>query len=111
MPIDMVTRAINNLDLKQLTLENVEMLQKMTPTEQEIKAYKEYVTDKKDINQLTDEDKFMLQLTKIERLAAKLSIMNYMGNFVECLHLISPVRKYCRILRQQSIIISLFIIL
>lgn len=91
MPIDMVTRAINNLDLKQLTLENVEMLQKMTPTEQEIKAYKEYVADKKDVNQLTDEDKFMLQLTKIERISAKLSIMNYMGNFVECLHLISPV--------------------
>lgn len=93
MPIDMVTRAINNLDLKQLTLENVEMLQKMTPTEQEIKAYKEYVADKKDVNQLTDEDKFVLQLTKIERISAKLSIMNYMGNFVECLHLISPVRK------------------
>lgn len=91
MPIDTVIRAINNLDLKQISLENVEILQKMIPNEQEIKAYKEYVADKKDINQLTDEDKFMLQLTKVERISAKLSIMNYMGNFFDSLHLISPV--------------------
>lgn len=91
MPIEAVIRAINNLDLKQMSVENVEIMQKMTPNEQEMKAYKEYVAEKKDINQLTDEDKFMLQLTKVERISAKLSIMNYMGNFFDSLHLISPV--------------------
>lgn len=40
---------------------------------------------------LTEEDKFLMQLTKVERLATKLSIMSYMGNFVDNLHLISPV--------------------
>lgn len=83
--------AINNLDLKQLSLENVELLQKMVPTDVESKAYKEYVIEKKDLNLLTEEDKFMLQLTKVERIQSKLSIMNYMGNFVDSLHLISPV--------------------
>lgn len=91
MPIESVIRAINNLDLKQLSLENVEILQKMTPTEQEIKNYREYVAEKKDVNMLTDEDKFMLQLTKVERIASKLAIMNYMGNFFDSLHLINPV--------------------
>lgn len=91
MPIDAVIRAINNLDLKQLSLENVEILQKMTPTEQEIKNYREYVIDKKDVNLLTDEDKFMMHLTKIERITSKLAIMNYMGNFFDSLHLINPV--------------------
>lgn len=94
MPVDTVIRAINNLDLKQMSLENVEILQKMTPTEQEIKAYKEFVIEKKDINLLTDEDKFMMQLTKVERITAKLSIMNYMGNFFDSLHLISPVSSF-----------------
>lgn len=47
--------------------------------------------EKKDINMLTEEDKFLMQLTKVERLATKLSIMSYMGNFVDNLHLISPV--------------------
>lgn len=91
MPIESVVKAINNLDLKQLSLENVEILQKMTPTEQEIKAYKEYIGEKKDINLLTEEDKFMMQLTKVERISSKLGIMNYMGNFFDSLHLISPV--------------------
>jgi len=47
--------------------------------------------EKKDINLLTEEDKFLMQLTKVERLATKLSIMSYMGNFMDNLHLISPV--------------------
>lgn len=92
MPIELVIRAINNLDLKQLSLENVEILQKMTPTEQEIKNYREYVAEKKDVNMLTDEDKFMMHLTRVERIASKLAIMNYMGNFFDSLHLINPVR-------------------
>ncbi|XP_049545138.1 formin-like protein [Anopheles darlingi] len=90
MPAETVIKAINNLDLKLLSLENVELLQKITPTDQEQKLYKEYVIDKKDLNQLTEEDKFMLQLTKVERISSKLSIMNYIGNFFDSLHLISP---------------------
>jgi formic-like protein len=74
-----------------LSVENVELLQKMIPTEQEVKLYKDYVIEKKSINLLTEEDKFMLNLTKVERIASKLSIMNYMGNFFDSLHLISPV--------------------
>lgn len=91
MSIDAVIHAINNLDLKLISLENVEILQKVTPTEQEIKAYKEYIAERKDPNLLTDEDKFMMQLTKVERISSKLAIMSYMGNFFDSLHLINPV--------------------
>lgn len=91
MPIEKVVMAINNLDLKEISLENVEILQKMTPTDQEVKAYREYIINKKDPNMLTDEDKFMYQLTKVERISSKLSIMYYMGNFFDSLHLVSPV--------------------
>lgn len=86
-----VIKAINNLDLKTLSLENVELLQKMVPTEQELKLFKDFVIEKKNVNLLTEEDKFMLNLTKIERISSKLSIMNYMGNFFDSIHLISPV--------------------
>lgn len=91
MPIDAVLRAINNLDLKQLSLENVEILQKMVPTEQECKAFKEYAAEKKDVNLLTEEDKFVMNLTKVERISSKLSIMSYMGNFPDSMNLICPV--------------------
>ncbi|XP_052753427.1 formin-like protein isoform X2 [Galleria mellonella] len=89
-PVEKVIAAINNLDLKQLPLESVEILQRMVPTEAEQKAYKEYVAEKKNINQLTEEDKFLMQLAKVERISAKLSIMNYMGNFFDNIHLITP---------------------
>lgn len=91
MSIDAVVHAINSLDLKQISLENVEILQKMVPTEQEVKAYKEYIADRKDVNLLTEEDKFIMQLSKVERISSKLAIMNYMGNFFDSLHLITPV--------------------
>lgn len=93
MTPEKVINAINMLDLKQLSLENVELLQRMVPSEQESKAYREYTNEKKNINLLTEEDKFLLQLTKVERISAKLSIMNYIGNFFDNLHLVTPVSE------------------
>lgn len=94
MPVDKVINAINMLDLKQLSLENVELLQRMVPSEQECKAYREYVSERKDVNLLTEEDKFLMQLAKVERMSAKLSIMSYIGNFFDNIHLIAPVRHF-----------------
>ncbi|KAI4492182.1 hypothetical protein M0802_009988 [Mischocyttarus mexicanus] len=90
MPVEKVIMAVNALDLKVLSLENVELLQRMVPTDQEIKAYREYIIEKKNINLLTEEDKFLMQLGKVERISTKLSIMNYIGNFFDNLHLITP---------------------
>ena len=36
MPVDKVIAAVNALDLKQVSLENVEILQRMVPTDQEV---------------------------------------------------------------------------
>ncbi|XP_014471831.1 PREDICTED: formin-like protein CG32138 isoform X1 [Dinoponera quadriceps] len=90
MPVEKVIMAVNALDLKVLSLENVELLQRMVPTDQEIKAYREYIIEKKNVNLLTEEDKFLMQLGKVERIPTKLSIMNYIGNFFDNLHLITP---------------------
>ncbi|XP_033225241.1 formin-like protein isoform X2 [Belonocnema kinseyi] len=90
MPVEKVITAVNALDLKVLSLENVELLQRMVPTDQEIKAYREYIIEKKNVNLLTEEDKFLMQLGKVERISTKLSIMNYIGNFFDNLHLITP---------------------
>ncbi|XP_049860745.1 formin-like protein isoform X4 [Schistocerca gregaria] len=90
MPVEKVIAAVNALDLKQLSLENVEILQRMVPTDQETKAYREYVGSKKNVNLLTEEDKFLLQLGKVERISAKLAIMSYIGNFFDNIHLITP---------------------
>lgn len=45
---------------------------------------------------LTDEDRFLLQLCRVERLQTKLSIMSYMGNYLDNVHLIAPVSIFFR---------------
>lgn len=89
--IDSVVKSINSLDLKSLSLEKVEILQKMIPTDDEVKLYRKFSIDKRDANLLTEEDKFMMQLTKVERLTQKLYIMSYMGNFFDYMNSITPV--------------------
>uniref|UniRef100_A0A1B6L954 Formin-like protein n=1 Tax=Graphocephala atropunctata TaxID=36148 RepID=A0A1B6L954_9HEMI len=90
MSVDKVIVAVNALDLKQVSLENVELLQRMVPTDQEAKAYRQYQLEKKDLCLLTEEDRFLMQLTRVERLSNKLAIMSYMGNFLDNVHLITP---------------------
>ncbi|XP_014675296.1 PREDICTED: formin-like protein CG32138 [Priapulus caudatus] len=80
---EVIVRAINNLDLSILSLEMTEILLKLIPKEDEIKAYRQYEKDKKPLEALTEEDKLMFQLTKVERLLQKLQVMSFIGNFDE----------------------------
>ncbi|KAF4525861.1 hypothetical protein B566_EDAN018218 [Ephemera danica] len=109
MPIEKVVAALNSLDLRQVPLENVEILQKMLPTEQETKLYKEYIGEKRSVDMLTDEDKFLLQLGRIERVSTKLTIMSFIGNFVDNLHIIQPCylsSNFCQPFQQVHAVIS-----
>ncbi|KAK4025860.1 formin-like protein [Daphnia magna] len=90
MQLEDVIRAVNALDLKTFSLENVEILQRMLPTETEAKAYRDYAISKKNIDLLTEEDRFIYRLSHTERLATKLQVMCYMGNFFDNVYLITP---------------------
>ncbi|KAK4311569.1 hypothetical protein Pmani_016931 [Petrolisthes manimaculis] len=90
LPFDIVNRAVNSLDLKTLGLDNVELLQRMVPTDAEIKAYREYERERKPIPQLTEEDQYMLNLSKVDRLSTKLQIMSFIANFFDNVHIITP---------------------
>ncbi|KAK3108690.1 hypothetical protein FSP39_013484 [Pinctada imbricata] len=85
-----VCRAITGLDLKTLSLDMVDILLTILPNDQELKAFKQYEKEKKQVSQLTDEDRFMLQMTKVERLSQKLHIMSFIGNFHDTLHHLTP---------------------
>lgn len=87
---DVVSRAVNSLDLKTLNVDSVELLQRMVPNDAEIKLYREYERDRKPINQLTEEDQYMLQLSKIDRLATKLQVMSFIANFFDNVHTVTP---------------------
>ncbi|CAL4241618.1 unnamed protein product, partial [Meganyctiphanes norvegica] len=85
-----VTRAVNSLDLKTLHIDSVELLQRMVPNDSEIKAYREYEKERKPITQLTEEDQYMLNLSKIDRLSTKLQIMSFIANFFDNIHSVTP---------------------
>lgn len=52
--------------------------------------YKDYESAQKPLSCLSEEDKFMMQLCKAERIGHKLQIMSFMGNFDESANLIQP---------------------
>lgn len=81
--IVVIEKALNEFDLDLLTMHQVEILQKIAPKEKESQLYKNYLADKRDISVLGPEDKFLLQLSKIENLAEKLNILEFMGDFEE----------------------------
>ena len=83
-------KAINALDTDKLSMETVELLQRMIPVEAEIKAYREYSAAGKDLEKLTEEDRLMRQFCAVERFATKLQIMSFMSSFDENVRLVKP---------------------
>ncbi|CAL8095965.1 unnamed protein product [Orchesella dallaii] len=90
LSIDVVIRAVNSLDLTILKHDQVEVLQRMVPTEQECKLYREYIFAKRNPELLTEEDKFLYQLSRIERISTKLSVMAYIATFNELASVLQP---------------------
>lgn len=81
IPTDQLVKTVNRLDIDQLSLDSIEILLRMVPTQQEIKAYKEYEQQQGgQLEALTDEDRFLCLMSKIDRLEQKIKIMFYMKN-------------------------------
>lgn len=71
----------------------VECLTRFLPTESELKLLRQYERDRKPLEALSDEDRFMMQFSRIERLTQRMSIMTFMGNFNDNMQMLTPVRS------------------
>lgn len=78
-------------DLKTLPVDFVECLMRFLPTENEVKVLRLYERERKPLEHLSDEDRFMMQFSKIERLVQKMTIMAFIGNFAESIQMLTPV--------------------
>ena len=56
----------------------------------EIKAYRDYHNEKKDIELLTEEDRLMRQFSCVERFGTKLQIMAFMSTFEDSVKMLKP---------------------
>uniref|UniRef100_A0A672S219 Formin like 2 n=1 Tax=Sinocyclocheilus grahami TaxID=75366 RepID=A0A672S219_SINGR len=85
-----ICRAIQMLDLRTLPVDFVECLMRFIPTEAELKVFRQYEKERKPLENLTDEDRFMVHFSKIERLMQKMTIMAFVGNFTESVQMLTP---------------------
>ncbi|NXG09144.1 FMNL3 protein, partial [Sakesphorus luctuosus] len=87
---DEICRAIHTFDLATLPVDFVECLMRFLPTEAEAKALRQYERERKPLEELADEDRFMLQFSKVERLPQRMAIMAFLGNFAENIQMLTP---------------------
>ncbi|ELW48968.1 Formin-like protein 2 [Tupaia chinensis] len=88
---DEICKAIHVFDLKTLPVDFVECLMRFLPTENEVKVLRLYERERKPLENLSDEDRFMMQFSKIERLMQKMTIMAFIGNFAESIQMLTPI--------------------
>lgn len=88
-----MVRVRGRFDLATLPVDFVECLMRFLPTEAEVKALRQYERERKPLEELADEDRFMLQFSKVERLPQRMAIMAFLGNFAENLQMLTPVRS------------------
>nr|XP_019963283.1 PREDICTED: formin-like protein 2 isoform X2 [Paralichthys olivaceus] len=87
---EVICRAIHTFDLRTVRVDFVECLMRFLPTEAEVKTLRQYERDRKPVEALSDEDRFMMQFSRIERLSQRMSIMTFMGNFADNVQMLTP---------------------
>ena len=78
-PTDVVIRTLNTFDYEALTFEQMEILMRMMPTPVEIQAYRDFERSGKSMDEMTDEDRFLLCISMVERLEQKMKIIYFMS--------------------------------
>lgn len=84
---------VGRFDLKVLPIDFVECLTRFLPTEAEGKLLRQYERERRPLEDLADEDRFMLHFSKIERLTQRMSIITFIGNFNDNVQLLTPVLR------------------
>ncbi|XP_073679017.1 formin-like protein 3 isoform X1 [Garra rufa] len=85
-----ICKAIQTFDLKALPVDFVECLMRFLPTEAENKLLRQYERERRPLDQLAEEDRFMLFFSKIERLTQRMSIITFVGNFNDNVNMLTP---------------------
>lgn len=82
--------SVFRFDLKALPVDFVECLMRFLPTETEVKALRQYERERRPLDQLAEEDRFMLLFSKIERLTQRMNIITFIGNFSDNVAMLTP---------------------
>ncbi len=78
-------------NLRALSLDFLELLERFIPTEYEMKLIHNYECEGRPLDELSEEDRFMVRFSKIPQLSQRISALTFMGNFPESVQLMQPV--------------------
>uniref|UniRef100_A0A8C7FGE6 Formin like 1 n=1 Tax=Oncorhynchus kisutch TaxID=8019 RepID=A0A8C7FGE6_ONCKI len=85
-----ICTSIETYNQETLSLDFLELLERFIPSEYEVKLIQNYERDGRPLDELPEEDRFMVRFGKIPRLPQRISTLTFMGNFPESIQLIQP---------------------
>ncbi|XP_035757049.1 formin-like protein 1 [Egretta garzetta] len=85
-----ICTAIETYDQQALSLDFLELLLRFLPTEYEQTLIGKFEREQQRLEELSDEDQFMIRFSKIPRLAERMNVMIFLGNFSDTAQLLMP---------------------
>ncbi|XP_036691144.1 formin-like protein 1 isoform X2 [Balaenoptera musculus] len=87
---DRICQAIETYDLQTLGLDFLELLTRFLPTEYEQSLIARFEREQRPIEELSEEDRFMLRFSRIPRLPERVNTLTFLGNFPDTVQLLMP---------------------
>ncbi|XP_047402274.1 formin-like protein 1 isoform X12 [Sciurus carolinensis] len=87
---DRICQAIEMYDLQALGLDFLELLTRFLPTEYERSLIARFEREQRPMEELSEEDRFMLRFSRIPRLPERMSTLTFLGNFPDTAQLLMP---------------------
>eukprot|EP00069_Balaena_mysticetus_P018364 bmy_11365T0 len=87
---DRICQAIETYDLQTLGLDFLELLTRFLPTEYEHSLIARFEREQRPIEELSEEDRFMLRFSRIPRLPERVNTLTFLGNFPDTAQLLMP---------------------
>ncbi|KAM9746575.1 LOW QUALITY PROTEIN: formin-like protein 1 [Menidia menidia] len=85
-----ICTAIETYDQQSLSIDFLELLEHFIPSDFEMKLLSNYEKDGRPLEELSNEDQFILRFGKIPRLSQRISTLTFMGNFPESVKRLQP---------------------
>ncbi|XP_051681711.1 formin-like protein 1 isoform X3 [Oryctolagus cuniculus] len=87
---DRICQAIETYDLQALGLDFLELLTRFLPTEYERSLIARFEREQRPVEELSEEDRFMLRFSRIPRLPERMATLTFLGNFPDTAQLLMP---------------------
>lgn len=83
--------ASSRYDLQTLGLDFLELLTRFLPTEYERSLIARFEKEQRPMEELSEEDRFILRFSRIPRLPERMTTLTFLGNFPDTVQLLMPV--------------------